>query len=453
MRVLHTNFLRGWGGQSNRVLVECLGLAALGHEVLVSAPPRSELAKRARAAGLEVTEAVTYAGGARPAAFGDIFRMRRVIAGFRPDLIHLHGGRDSWAAAAALLRPPGGCVPRIIRTKHNVFPIADHFLNRWQYGSFFEMIVCLSRAIVEQCAEKPYIRREKLVTIPSAVDCARFDAARGARDAIRREFGFGRDEVVVAMTGRLRPEKGHAVLVAAAPEVLRGAAECAVPADRVGIAGRRPGADARGAGAGRQGETHGVPQRCAGVPQRGGCVRAALPVGGAGDLCAGGVRGGPARRRERCGRHPGCDRGRQDGNPHEGGRCAQRGGRAYRVDRGRGPAGTPRRRGARRWSPNASRWRRWCARPTRLTRACWHCRARGDRFGVQLRVSGLQRQEPATHSLNSRLRTRLKVVKRKAPRRTLGSARRGTHMRTAVAVTGSAATRRPPAYCRGFRPA
>jgi glycosyltransferase involved in cell wall biosynthesis len=221
LRVLHTNFLRGWGGQSNRVLVDCLGLAALGHEVLVSAPPRSELAKRARAAGLEVTEAVTYAGGARPAAFGDIFRMRRVIAGFRPDLIHLHGGRDSWAAAAALLRPPGGCAPRVIRTKHNVFPIADHFLNRWQYGSFFEMIVCLSRAIVEQCAEKPYIRREKLVTIPSAVDCARFDAARGARDAIRREFGFGRNEVVVAMTGRLRPEKGHAVLVVAVPEVLK----------------------------------------------------------------------------------------------------------------------------------------------------------------------------------------------------------------------------------------
>ncbi len=220
MRILHTNFLRGWGGQSNRVLAEAAGVAALGHEVLVSAPPGSELAKRSRARGLAVTEKVAYAGGARLAVLGDVSEMRRLLREFRPDILHLHGGRDSWVAAAALaVRPPWR--PRVIRTKHNVFPIGDHAPNRWQYGAFFERIVCLSRAIIEQCAEKPYIAREKLDLIPSAVDCGRFDAERGKRESLRREFGLGEDDLAIAMTGRLRPEKGHDVLLAAAPGIVR----------------------------------------------------------------------------------------------------------------------------------------------------------------------------------------------------------------------------------------
>ncbi|RMH30717.1 MAG: hypothetical protein D6691_00895, partial [Candidatus Hydrogenedentota bacterium] len=60
MKVLHTNFLRGWGGQSNRILMECRGLAERGWEVLLSVPRDSELAKRARAAGLAVDERVGY---------------------------------------------------------------------------------------------------------------------------------------------------------------------------------------------------------------------------------------------------------------------------------------------------------------------------------------------------------------------------------------------------------
>ncbi len=216
MKVLHTNFLRGWGGQSNRILEECRCLATRGWDVLLSVPPGSELARRARTAGLAVDESVGYRSLTQALCRQEVSKFQRLVRNFQPDLIHLHGGRDSWIAALALaLRPR----PVILRTKHNVFPIVDHPGNRWLYGRFFDGIVCISSAIVEQCAAKPYIAMEKLVLIPSACDVDRFRSAAAARCPRRQEFGFAPEHLVIVMSGRFRPEKGHDVLLKAIPQV------------------------------------------------------------------------------------------------------------------------------------------------------------------------------------------------------------------------------------------
>lgn len=218
MKVLHTNFLRGWGGQSNRILMECVGLAQRGWDVVLSVPPKSELAKRARASGLAVDESVSYEALLKSLIAGDIRAFRALCQRVQPDIIHLHGGRDSWIAALALWNKKPR--PLIVRTKHNIFPIQDHPLNRWLYGRFFDGIVCISSAIVEQCAAKRYISSSKLVLIPSACDGERFVQAAHARHKMREEFGFREEDVVVVMSGRFRSEKGHDLLLAAAPRVV-----------------------------------------------------------------------------------------------------------------------------------------------------------------------------------------------------------------------------------------
>ncbi|MCX7625755.1 MAG: glycosyltransferase family 4 protein, partial [Candidatus Sumerlaeaceae bacterium] len=206
MKVLHTNFLRGWGGQSNRILTECLGLAERGWDIVLSVPPQSELAKRARVSGLAVDESVSYQSLVKSCMAGDIRAFRRLCERFQPDIIHLHGGRDSWIAALALWNKKPR--PVIVRTKHNIFPIHDHPLNRWLYGKFFDGVVCISSAIVEQCAAKRYISPSKLVLIPSACEVERFMRASAARARMRQEFGFHGGDVVVVMSGRFRSEKG-----------------------------------------------------------------------------------------------------------------------------------------------------------------------------------------------------------------------------------------------------
>ena len=225
MKVLHTNFLRGWGGQSNRVLTESRGLAEKGWDVLVSAPPESKLAQKSKAAGLAVDTSIDYVGGARLGVIADVIAMRRLLKSYQPDIVHLHGGRDSWAYAKATAIALPGKRPVVIRSKHNIFPVSDHVLNRWQYGRLFDSIVCISTAIARQLAEKNYVDPAKLVVIPSAIDAERFRVGDDVRPAMRKEFGYGDDNIVIGITGRLRREKAHDVLFQAVPLVVNACPE------------------------------------------------------------------------------------------------------------------------------------------------------------------------------------------------------------------------------------
>lgn len=220
MKVLHTNFLRGWGGQSNRILTECIGLKNLGWDVLLSVPPESKLAERSREANLPVNDTVRYVGGLRLGVINDARALHRIIKEYQPDIVHLHGGRDSWAYAKAISFIPKSQRPITIRSKHNIFPVADHFLNRWQYGTLFDSIVCISTAITRQLAEKSYIDENNLVTIPSAIDAHRFDTAPHIRETMRRQLGYDDTHIVIGITGRLRREKAHDVLFRAVPHVI-----------------------------------------------------------------------------------------------------------------------------------------------------------------------------------------------------------------------------------------
>ncbi|MCX7011754.1 MAG: glycosyltransferase family 4 protein [Candidatus Sumerlaeota bacterium] len=217
MRILHTNFHRGWGGQSNRILIVCRGLAAKGHDVALAVPRGSVLAERARAAGIGVFDDVRFARGLRlRSLIHDIRALRALAAERRFDIVHTHGSQDSWAAALALrtMTPR----PIVLRTKHNIFPIRDHGFNRWLYGRATDGIVCISRAILEYCAAKPYLRRENLALIHSAVDFERYGATQDR--SLRQELGVG-DRFVAGIVGRLREEKGHRYLFDALPEVVR----------------------------------------------------------------------------------------------------------------------------------------------------------------------------------------------------------------------------------------
>lgn len=217
MRILHTNFHRGWGGQSNRILTECRGLVGLGHAVTLAVPEGSVLAERARGTGIEVFTGAQFVRGFRPLKIArDVRALRRLLRDGRFDIIHTHGSQDSWCITFAL----AGFSPRpvVLRTKHNVFPIRDHLLNRRLYGRWTDGIVCISEAIVEYCAAKPYLRRENLSLVHSAVDADRFALPRDR--SFLEEFGL-RDRYVAAVTGRLREEKGHRHLIEALPRVVR----------------------------------------------------------------------------------------------------------------------------------------------------------------------------------------------------------------------------------------
>jgi hypothetical protein len=115
MIVLHTETLKRWGGQQNRVLAEAVGLIKRGHKVVIACNRGSVLAKKADAAGIKVYEV----NMAKHAHLFTIPTLVRIINKEDIEIVSTHSSVDSWA---------GGIAARLtgrylVRFRHNIYPI------------------------------------------------------------------------------------------------------------------------------------------------------------------------------------------------------------------------------------------------------------------------------------------------------------------------------------------
>jgi glycosyltransferase involved in cell wall biosynthesis len=60
-----------------------------------------------------------------------------------------------------------------------------------------------------------------VVVIENGCDLGRFDPDRPLPSDLRSRLGFGEDDPVLMVIGRLEPQKGHAILIEALPEIRR----------------------------------------------------------------------------------------------------------------------------------------------------------------------------------------------------------------------------------------
>lgn len=215
MRILHTDFLRGWGGQPNRILVEAEECSKLGADVLIATASGSELATRCSRRGIPKDDSITFRGGLRYQHFCDFKRLRFLLQSFNPDIIHAHGGKDSWLLAEVLHAMPRQRRPLLVRTKHNIFPIKNHVFNRWLYRSFFDYLIAISDHIKNDLRNFG-ISDEHISVIPDSFDSENFSSrvlSHVEISDLRREVGFSDDDIVCITTARFEPEKGLSVLV------------------------------------------------------------------------------------------------------------------------------------------------------------------------------------------------------------------------------------------------
>lgn len=210
LTILHSESSLGWGGQENRTLHECVGLKKLGVRVMVLCKPGSLLAERARAAGLEVrTHPMT--------SNRDISAIRYcmgLIKSASIDVVNTHSGDDSFICAIA--GRLSGRRPVIVRTRHLALPITSKIT----YSRFPHRVVTVSEHVRRYLVEEKGIPGERVVAVPTGIDLERFDPS-STPDTLRDELGLSRDALVAGTVAILRRKKGHHVLLAAIPEILR----------------------------------------------------------------------------------------------------------------------------------------------------------------------------------------------------------------------------------------
>ena len=162
-----------------------------------------------------------------------LWQLMRVIGKDRYDLVHCHTSKAGFLGRAAA-RLCG--VRAVVYTPHGT--VLEGYFGRAATWAFARMeglaapladrIVSLTpREIVQYLAEG-IGRPEQHTFIFNGIDVDAFAAGGKDRAAVRAELGVPPGAFVILSVGRLAPVKGHAHLVEAAPEVLRGHPEAVI---------------------------------------------------------------------------------------------------------------------------------------------------------------------------------------------------------------------------------
>jgi sugar transferase (PEP-CTERM/EpsH1 system associated) len=148
--------------------------------------------------------------GLRP---NTICKVRRLLAGLRPDVLHTHQvGALAYAGPAAWRAG----VPVVLHTEHGKHYDGSRrrrWLARWaaRYAGHF---CCVSRDIADTVVALGIVLRSKVRVVANGIDTERFRRPRD-RAGLRRSLGVPPDAPVIGTVGRLNEIKRQDVLLGA----------------------------------------------------------------------------------------------------------------------------------------------------------------------------------------------------------------------------------------------
>lgn len=209
MRILHTEWSDGLGGQEKRVLSEAAGLAQRGHYVALVCREHARI--RDEAARLSIDTHVLPLR--KPYDVASVMRLSRFMRENAFDIVNTHSGVDSWIGgiASKLAR-----IPVLVRTRHLNIPLKRNVLNFIHYLPDM-YITCgdtMRRNLVNNCG----FPSDRVVNIPTGVDMSSFRVWKDPEAKVRH--GLPRDAVVITNVGILRSVKGHEVTLSSVKAVV-----------------------------------------------------------------------------------------------------------------------------------------------------------------------------------------------------------------------------------------
>ncbi|MER7461022.1 glycosyltransferase family 4 protein [Micromonospora sp. NPDC126480] len=197
------------GGVGQHVRSLAAGLAGAGASVLVCGPAATDEQFDFTGAGARF-RAVEIPASPTPADARAVTALRRALAAEPVEVLHAHGLRAG--LVAVLTRP---AVPVVV-TWHNAV-LAGGL--RGSVSRLVERVVARG-ARVTLGASADLVERAAALGAPDArlapVAAPPLPAPRRRREAVRAEFGVGRDQPLIVSVGRLHPQKRYDVLVDAA---------------------------------------------------------------------------------------------------------------------------------------------------------------------------------------------------------------------------------------------
>lgn len=199
MRILHTEWSDGFGGQERRILAEMTGMRARGHDIWLATRAEAQLHTAAEAAGIPTLH-LPLRGAADLASAA---RLARQLRRLRIDVVNTHSGIDSWVGGIAARWARS---PVLLRTRHLNNPLRRGWTNFVHYLP--DRIIACGEAVRTRLVDECGFPAAQVVSIPTGIDFARFRPAR-PRHSVRAALGLDDTDELLLMVGVLRGVKRH----------------------------------------------------------------------------------------------------------------------------------------------------------------------------------------------------------------------------------------------------
>ena len=160
MKVLHTEWSDGWGGQEIRIISEMKALRKNGVELCLATRAHSTIKQKALEEGFEVFE-IPFKGNFD---FVSIYKLSQIIKREHIDIVNTHSGKDTWVGGIAA-KLSGA---KFIRTRHLSNPInpsRTNFINE-----LADYIITTGESVKESMIKNNRINSDRIISIPTGED-------------------------------------------------------------------------------------------------------------------------------------------------------------------------------------------------------------------------------------------------------------------------------------------
>ncbi|WP_456393274.1 glycosyltransferase [Nitratifractor sp.] len=205
IKVLHTEWSDGWGGQEIRIVEEMKAVRELGVEVALACRPEAKIRVKAEEENIPVYT-FPFRGNM------DLKTLTGLITLIRKehiDIVNTHSGKDTWVGGLAA-KLSGA---KFIRTRHLSNPINPSRLNF--INSLADFVITTGESVREAMIRDNRIHPEKILSVPTGVDERRFSPDCCTQDEARKRFGLPYERFIIGNLAVLRSFKRHDLLLEA----------------------------------------------------------------------------------------------------------------------------------------------------------------------------------------------------------------------------------------------
>ena len=199
IRVLHTEWSDGWGGQEIRIINEILAMRSLDVKVYLACTEYSQIRQKALENNIKFFR-LPFKGNADMKTF---FALKKIIRQHDIDIVNTHSGKDTWVGGLAA-KLSGA---KFIRTRHLSTPIRSsrtNFINE-----LADYIFTTGESVRQDMIDNNRIRPDRIESIPTGIDAEIYQASNFNRDSCREQFGFQANQIIIGIVAVLRSFKRH----------------------------------------------------------------------------------------------------------------------------------------------------------------------------------------------------------------------------------------------------